>query len=141
MALVAAHDAFRLKVLALEYTVVEKFHCQWMREKTDPREPAFHHVSTLRHSSSDFPLNQSFSDAEIVELVRGGKMRGLIHAKISIPPNKRLEFVFLPCVTSREGEQEGYPPPGPSREGPSREGQRDSFFSPPHWHHHSPISF
>ena len=93
LAMVAAHDAFRLLVLGLEYTIVEKFDCVWEAEKTDPSEPAFAHVNSLRHSSSSFPLNQSFTTDEIIDLIRSGSMRGLVHANISIPPNRRLELV------------------------------------------------
>lgn len=45
----------------------------------------------FRPTDSTFRLDQQFSEEEVVEHVRGGRLTGLIQADIVIPQHRRLE--------------------------------------------------
>ena len=64
--------------------------CTWSQLRSDPNHPVHDYVKDFRPTASPYPLQQQFTEAELIDEVRKGSLVGLIQADYSIPHHQRL---------------------------------------------------
>ena len=92
----AAEDCFRRQLLNLDHDILQVWNCCWLEAKKVPDSPVAQHCRNYSLAKiSPFPLEQTFSEFQIVEAIRDKRMRGFVLASIKIPHHVRPRYVSL----------------------------------------------
>ena len=66
--------------------------CTWSQLRSDPEDPVHDYVEDFRPTASPYPLQQQFTESQLISEMRNGSMIGLIQADFSIPQHQRIGF-------------------------------------------------
>lgn len=91
MGRVVAEDEFRLGLLKLEYEVKEVFVCDWNRERQRPGSEIAEFCRRFVLAPSSFPLEQTFTESEMLTAILDKKVHGLVMCDLVVPQERRLE--------------------------------------------------